>query len=276
MTSPLAHEQSSLLHALMGQGSGVFDSRGLQVYQANRAVLAERTLASTYPVVCQLIGIDSFEPLARHFWRQFPPQRGDIGQWGAPLPEYLDAAPQLAGEPFLADVARIEWALHCAATAPNALLDVGSFALLAQNDAAQPASLVTSPGAFTLASAYPVVSLVNAHLVNRPAITEAAELLRQGHGEHALVWRQGLKPMLRHMTRAEHTLITALIERADLDVALGQALAFDAAFDFNAWLGAAVQTGLITGAVLGAGQELQSNHFNKNRAHHDKSIGHLD
>lgn len=248
----LAEEQSHLLDALAGQQSaaaGTFNSRGLQVYQANRAVLAERTLASTYPVSCQLIGVESFEPLARHFWRQHPPVRGDMGQWGAQLAEFLDNAPQLADEPFLGDVARTEWALHCAATAPDAVLDAPSFALLSEAGDAQRLSLVASPGSWTLASVYPVVSIINAHLLGQPTMGEAADLLRQGHGEQALVWRQGFKPRLRTLSRAEYTLINALNKGLALEAALDEVSGIEPAFDFNAWLGAAVQTGLITSAT---------------------------
>lgn len=251
MSSRLAQEQSHLLEALACQRGALdatFNPRGLQVYQANRAVLAERTLASTYPVACQLIGFESFEPLARHFWRQQPPQRGDMGHWGAQLPEFLDLAPQLTDEPFLADVARIEWALHRAASAPDAVLDVPSLALLC-DDAGQPVSLTLSPGTATLASAYPVVSIINAHLSGQPTIDEAAELLRQSHGEYALVWRQGLKPRVRSTSAAEYGLINALENGATLEAALDQASIIEPTFDFNTWLDQAVQTGLITGAI---------------------------
>lgn len=175
MTSNLAQSQSLLLAATAGLGSHTFNRRGLQVYQANRAVLAERTLASTYPVVAQLIGQTSFVELARHLWQQRPPQRGDMGQWGAQLPEFLAALPQLADEPFLPDVARLEWALHRAASAPDAVLDAASFALLAAGDA-QPVSLASSSGVMLLASAYPVVSIINAHLAGQPTLGEAAAL----------------------------------------------------------------------------------------------------
>jgi len=259
-----------LLDALAGQpgaAAAAFNPRGLQVYRANQAELAERTLASTYPVTCQLIGNESFEPLARHFWRQHPPERGDLGQWGAQLPEFLDAAPQLADEPYLGDVARIEWALHCAATAPDAVLDAASFALLSRADDAQPVSLLPSPGTLTLASIYPVVSIVNAHLPGGPALDEAAELLRLGHGEYALVWRQGFKPRIRTLSPAEYHLITALSKGLSLEAALDQAAAVEPAFDFNAWLGAAVQTGLITAAAQAA-----SSHLNNKEEHHDQFI----
>ena len=248
MTSALAQEQSHLLEALAGLGSSAFNLRGLQVYQANRAVLAERTLASTYPVVAQLIGFESFEPLARHFWRQHPPRRGDMGQWGEALPEFLAAAPQLADEPFLADVARIEWALHRAASAPDAVLDAASFALLS-GDPAQPVSLALSPGTFALASAYPVVSIINAHLLGQPTMDEAAARLREGQSECALAWRQGLKPKVRAVDSAEYHLISALKNGATLEAALDQASKTEPAFDFNGWLGRAVQTGLITAAI---------------------------
>lgn len=249
MTSALQLEQSNLLQALAGQTPNTYNPRGLQIYQANRAVLAERTLASTYPVIAQLIGVESFEPLARHFWQQHPPQRGDMGQWGAQLPEFLAAAQQLADEPFLSDVARVEWALHRAASAPDAVLDAASFALLASPDAAPPVSLTWSPAAMTLASAYPVVSIINAHLQGQPTLDDAANLLSLGQDEQALVWRQGFKPRTRTLSAAEYQLIAAMQNGLSLDAALEQAISIDSAFDFNTWLTQAVQTGLVTGAT---------------------------
>jgi Putative DNA-binding domain len=249
MNSTLETEQSNLLQALASHSvSSTFHVRGLQVYQANRAVLAERTLASTYPVIAQLIGVESFEPLARHFWQQYPPQCGDMGQWGAELPEFLEAAPQLVDEPFLADVARLEWALHRAASALDAVLDAPSFALLA-GDTAQPIGLALSPGTYVLSSAYPVVSIVNAHLLGQPTIDEAADLLREGQSEQALVWRQGFKPRVRSISPAEFSLISALEKGATLEAALDAASSIAPSFDFNPWLSQAVQTGLTTGAI---------------------------
>ena len=249
MTQALQLEQSNLLQAIAGQTSNAYNPRGLQVYQANRAVLADRTLASTYPVIAQLIGGASFAPLARHYWQQHPPQRGDMGQWGARLPEFLAAAPQLAEEPFLADVARTEWALHHAATAPDAVLDAASFALLANADDAQPVGLALCPGVFMLASAYPVVSIINAHLSGEPTLGEAAAKLQAGQGEHALVWRQGFKPKARALSVGQYQLILALHNSMALGPALDQAMRIDSAFDFNTWLTQAVQTGLVTGAI---------------------------
>ena len=192
MSVSLAHQKSLLLGALAGQPSDfatALHPRGLQVYQANRAVLAARTLASTYPVTAQLIGMESFEPMARHFWKMYPPERGDMGQWGAQLGDFLSTAAQLADEPFLGDVARVEWALHSSASAADAALDAASFALLAKFAAADDAPAVTlllSPGTVIFASAYPVVSILHAHIVGSGAgqttIEKFAEMLARGIG----------------------------------------------------------------------------------------------
>ena len=263
MNSISPHEQQALmLRAVLGkEDASVFAGqlctnsaarlaqtrRGLRVYQANAVALAERTLASTFPVLAQLIGKESFEPLASYFWRQHPPVRGDMSEWGQPLPEFLEASPQLEGERFLADVARIEWALHRAASAPDAALDAASFSMLAActEHSQPPLSLGVSEGTFLLASAYPVVSIVNSHLSGEPSIAKAAELIGSQCNEHALVWRQGFKPRVRTCSPAEFALVNGLLQSLPLEAALGAALELDPAFDFNCWLGQAVQAGLI-------------------------------
>jgi Putative DNA-binding domain len=221
--------------------------RGIEVYRANAAASAERSLSGTFPVLAQLIGRESFEPLARHFWQQHPPQRGDLAQWGTALPEFLAAAAQLADEPFLADVARVEWALHTAATAQDAVLEAASFALLATGDA--PHTLALSAGCVLLHSAYPVATLVNAHLSGVPSLEVAAQQLASGKREIALVWRHGLKPRVRSLDAGEAALVHGLLHSAPLDAALQAACDADVQFDFNAWLGQAVQSGLVIGAI---------------------------
>ena len=57
---------------------------GLAAYRGNTAAIAERALAAAFPTVCQLIG-DSFGSLARALWQRFPPQRGDLAQFGHAL-----------------------------------------------------------------------------------------------------------------------------------------------------------------------------------------------
>ena len=219
--------------------------RGLQAYRSNGQALAQRVLAAAYPVVAQLLGEENFEALARRLWQRHPPGRGDLAQWGGQFAAMLAATADLAREePYLADVARTEWALHEAGTAADGMPDPGSFSRLTEGDPAH-LTLVLSPGTQTLASAWPVVSIVQAHRTGEPPLEEAGRLLQNRIGETALVWRQGLTPRLRLAQAGEPAFIAALLANASLLDALAAA----PALDFNAWLAPAVQQGLLIGCA---------------------------
>lgn len=268
---PLATQQQALLRALFarpgrpeagaadetidGEPLDLLDAgsaqtqRGLQAYQANGHALAERSLGAAYPVITALIGADNFARLARDIWHSHPPTRGDMALWGDALPDFLQASEQLADVPYLADVARVEWALHRAASAADARPDPASFARLG-TEAPEGLVLTLSPGTALLGSPFPVASLVTAHLQDEPPLDEAARRLREGRGEHALVWRQGLRPRVGAVHPAAAALIQRLLDGSDLPQALDAAGACGAAaeaFDFSTWLTTAVTDGLVTG-----------------------------
>ena len=235
--------------------SGLLDTRhrqtarGMAAYQANGHAMAERSLLSAYPVVAALIGGDNFALLARDLWHHSPPQRGDLAQWGDALPSFLRHSAQLADVPYLSDVARAEWALFSAAGAADAAPDPASFARLAQ-EAPEGLALTLAPGTAVIESPYPVASLIAAHGEETPCLEGAAQRLRDGQGEHALVWRQGLRPRLQGISPGASALVQALLSGANLPQALDAAM--DAAdpddhFDFSAWLNAAVTDAVVIG-----------------------------
>jgi hypothetical protein len=172
--------------------------RGLQAYRANAGALAEKVLAAAFPTVALLIGPDASAGLARACWRASPPVRGDMAQWGEDVPAFIAADPQLASEPYLADVARLDWAVHQAEMAADGASPTG-LERLADGD---PASLCLAlvPGTTLLSSAHPIASIWQAHRPvpdglaaesgeDRFAMVRAA--FAAGIGEHALVVRGG-------------------------------------------------------------------------------------
>jgi len=252
--SALARQQEALLaalfdwpaelavNALAAHTDGPW-ARGLQAYQANGHALAQRALQAAYPVLAQLLGSQSFAALARAFWHASPPACGDMAQWGAALADFVAASTQLQDEPYLPDVARLEWALHQSASAADAQGDAASLALLTTHDPAE-LLLRLSPGCSTQASAWPIVSMVQAHAAEVPDFTAVRQLLQLGVGEEALIWRGGLRAQLRQALPGERAFITALLAGHTLGVALQQASALDIA----AWLPLAVQSGLLLGS----------------------------
>jgi hypothetical protein len=230
--------------------------RGLRAYRANAQALAESALLSSFPVLQQLIGEENFRHLAQDCWQAMPPQRGDLAQWGGELAAYLPQVPQLQAllqeHPSVCDVIRAEWALHMAATASDADLDAASFQLLAAHDPTQ-LRLLLSPGCALIRSAYPVVALIQLHDARASnSHEEAREAITNGEPQTALIWRQGLRPVIGAVDRATAALVDATLQGEPLSAALDAAFEQAADFDFSAWLATQVQFGLLLGAALHA------------------------
>ena len=214
--------------------------RGLQAYAANAGALAERALAAAFPTLAQLVGEASFSALARAFWQAQPPVRGDLAQWGDTLPGFIAADPQLAGEPYLADVARLDWAVHLAEQAGDNEEPILGLEQLASAD---PDRLWLQPAAGTalVSSRHPVATIWQAHRSTAAGrFAPVREALARGTGEHALVWRQGYRAQVSGLAEAAAGFTQAVLA----GLSLGQALdGAGAGFAFDAWLLAALQQG---------------------------------
>jgi hypothetical protein len=225
--------------------------RGLQAYRANAGALAERALAAAYPTLQQLIGDESFAAMARAFWHHHPPERGDITAWGARLPAFVADAESLAGEPYLADVARLEWAVHEAAHAADASAPPAGLDRLADTDPAR-LRLLARPGTALIDSRHPIVSIWQAHRparVNEPdRFAAVREAFAQERAEPALVWRQGWRVQVATLGATEARFTAALLQGHTLAQALG-AMPASPAFDFTPWLLGALERGWLAGAT---------------------------
>ena len=219
-------------------------ARGLKAYKTNGHMLAERALQAAYPVVAQLLGAESFADLARALWYAQPPVRGDLGQWGDGLPQFLQHSAQLQDVPYLGDVASVEWAMHCCAVAPDAQAQPESLHLLTTHDPAQ-LHLVLAPGTLALCSEWPVASILLAHLDSADDFTQVGELLRKQVAQEVVVWREGLRPRMRQAMPGEAACLKACLAGSPL----GPSLDVASGLDFGAWFPQAIQSGLVLGVV---------------------------
>lgn len=284
----LLTSQRALLQALFGAASDAealktlttdhampTRARGLASYQSNAHMLAERVLVAAYPVVTAILSPDSMGQLARALWHRHPPVRGDLARWGADLPGFIAASPQLAELPWLADVARIEWALHAAATAANvadgvadqsglpASADLASLALLTTHDPDQ-LTLTLAAGTTCLALDWTATRIVLAHLAETEAapvtasalavnaalpqaVAELGDVWAVAQPEQALVWRPGPSPMGRPLCRVAADGEAGLLASLQAGQSLLAALQ-DSPLDWAAWLPQAIGEGLVLGA----------------------------
>lgn len=238
-----ALRQQMLLRALLGDARpGVVEGwlrdpparrrRGLQVYQANAGALAERALAAAYPTVQQLLGEESFAALARALWQAHPPQHGDLGLWGDDLPAFIAAAEQLATEPYLADVAWLDLALHQAERAADDVAPPDGLQALAEADP-QALRLQLRAGHAVRVSAHPLHTLWLAH---QHSAADRFEPVRQAFAEQRAeavrVRREGLAGRVDRIEPATARFEQALLERQVVQSALQAA---GEGFDFEAW-----------------------------------------
>src|SRR4030067_705372 len=87
-------------------------ARLFQVYRNNVFLSLTGALAAVYPVVRRLVGEGFFDYLADSFIRAHRPGSGNLHDFGVELAEFLAGFPACAPHPYLADVARPEWAYH--------------------------------------------------------------------------------------------------------------------------------------------------------------------
>ena len=250
--------QQWLLRALRGDsqpqaqagwlaGSLVQQQRGLRAYRSNAAAGAERALAAAYPTVAQLLGPEAFAAVAQWHWHADPPVSGDMAAWGSALPAFIATDPQLAGEPYLADVARLDWALHRAEQSADH--DSGVIGLQ-QLGSADPdrLQLQLRPGHAVLLSPHPVHTLWAAHRATAAPdrFTMARQALAQQRAEAVRVERQGLAATAVCIDTATAGFEQHLLQGLSLASALGAA---DPTFVFESWLIDTLQRGALA-AVL--------------------------
>lgn len=244
------------------QGTPARVARGLQAYAANAAASADRVLAGIYPVLARQVGDAAMAVLARQAWRHAPPRRGDLDDWqalGDALPALIAEAPPLADQPWLADLARLEWAVHQAERAadapegPPAGLDG-----LAADDA--PARrLQLRPGTALLPSAWPVATLWLQAQAGAAADAPAQRPLAGGHpagptphppaAVTALVLRQGWRATVQVLAPADAAFTAAVLAGQPLGAALDAAAAQAADWSFEAWLLRALREGWVTSVL---------------------------
>ncbi len=205
---------------------------GMAAYRRHAAATAERALAAAYPTVQQLLGNVSFAALAREAWQRHPPTAGDLALWDGGLVASIAAAETLAPEPYLADVAALDWAVHEAGMAADSTAATG-LERLGSHDPQQ-LWVQLAAGTALVTSTWPVASIWLAHRRTDDARFDAVRVaLADQVGEVALVQRRGLRVQVAPVDSGTARFTAALLDGRALAMALETA---DEGFDFTAWL----------------------------------------
>jgi putative DNA-binding protein len=94
--------------------AGLTPRQRLSIYRNTMLGTLANALRLSFPAVHRLVGADFFEGAARVFARGQPPRCADLNVYGAEFPDFLQRFEPAATVDYLADVARLEWAVNLA------------------------------------------------------------------------------------------------------------------------------------------------------------------
>jgi hypothetical protein len=201
----------------------------LSVYRHHVFASLGTALAATFPTVQALVGADFFRGLARAFVGHALPAQPVLTEYGADFPAFVaDYAP--ARElPYLADVARLDWALNLAFHAP-----LGGW-LQAEELSALPAerlpsmSLALAAGVALVSSRYPLDRIWEA---SQPGAASETVDLNSG-ASNLLVLRRPDDAAFVSLNAAEAAFMAALAAGMSLERAAGAAFQADPSFELS-------------------------------------------
>lgn len=222
-------------------------ARRLEIYRHNFRTNLRGALKDIYPVIHAVVGDTFFMHAADQFVVAQPSRSGDLNQFGVEWAAFLGAYPYAADLPYLADVARLEWAWHRAFHAGDAsALDLAALAAVPA-EAHGALCLVLHPTTRLVKSSFPVLRIWE---VNQPSFT--GEMMVDWHApaDTLLLHRDvidGVSVLIERVSPAGYAFLQALQREDTLEAASIAALAVDATFDLQGFLLAVVQSGVITG-----------------------------
>ncbi|MES2257287.1 MAG: DUF692 family multinuclear iron-containing protein [Pseudomonadota bacterium] len=238
LASPLAAAQQAFAHGLLvaadaGPALAAFkggDNTGnthrYALYRGNLIATWHKTLGATYPVIAQLVGEEFFGGLCREYGRMYPSVSGDLNQFGGDFSTFLTGFPHTAELPYLPDMARLEWALCRAHSAPDCdALDAAGMAAVPP-ERIEAARFLQHPACTLIASAWNVAQLWLAHQPDGPPFPDDLAL-----SCHALIARPGWKTRVLSLTPAAHAALAVLYDGGDFGAALDAAFEIDEDFD---------------------------------------------
>jgi len=185
------------------------------VYRRNVLANLAGALAATHPVVRRLVGDAFFDEAARRYALAVPSKSGDLNHYGATFDAFLASYGPARELEYLADVARLEWALHeseQAADAPS--FDLAALAGVAPGHE-DGVRLALHPAVRLVASRHPVLAIWEANQAGRDGTPD-----REPAPERVLVRREGQRTVAGLVDSAEWNLLVALRGGASMGSAL--------------------------------------------------------
>jgi len=227
MPTALREWQAAFAAQLCGEAEP--GDKRLAIHRHHIASSLAKVLASTFPTVQTLVGADFFRRLAQAYVARDLPVQPVLAEYGAGFPGFVATWAPADGLPYLADMARLDWALNAAFHSPRRQsLAAADLALLAPERLAT-SSLLLAPGAALIRSRYPIDLIWAASQLGAP--DEKVDIgLRAAS---LLVMRRTDDAGFMVLSEGEAVFIEGVGEGLSLEAAAGAAFAADSVFELT-------------------------------------------
>jgi hypothetical protein len=255
LMSTLLKLQMQLRQAVLGgdtaevvaviRGDGLDPAARVGIYRNHAFVTLGASLQATFPVVCRLVDERFFAYAAHEYLHEHPPHSRCLVEYGADFADFLADFEPCKALPYLADVARFEWALNIAASVREAAaLLPQALAEVPINEAAYVAFRL-QPSLSYVISRWPIDAIWQANQENEVPSVDLAS-----GGARLEVRRiDGSVGWLR-LDPATFAFRTALADRLVLAAAVAAATLEDPAFDLAAGVQSIFAEGLAVAYCL--------------------------
>lgn len=196
----LAELQRAFIRELFGDGER------LRPYRETTLGALAGALAAIHPVCERLVGAEPFRALARRCARERPSRSPDLNDYGE-LADFIAGFAPARALPYLADVARLEWALHRARHA--ALAPPLEATALGERSRVPLAS-----GTSLLASPYPIDRIWD---TNQPGFEGDTEVRLDSGAVRLVIAREPEGARFSRLDAAELALLEGLARGLSLD-----------------------------------------------------------
>lgn len=219
MLKQLQEQFSSDVVGLTAKGdyikNGRFSQKQLvQVYHNNYYVSLTEALVITYPGIIKLVGQEFFEFICRKFIKQHPHQSGDLTLFGEQLNTYIENSPECKNLPYLADIAKLEWAFELAYHAKDVTSQDLSLLETTEPAAYSQLKFTINPGCFIVESNYPIFDIWK--------FDGQDELDINAGGQNVLIWKQDFEVLTEVVEADFINFLGKLQAGKNLEQALGE------------------------------------------------------
>jgi hypothetical protein len=210
-------------------GDSISAEARLRVYRHHVAHSLVSALAATFTTVHALVGEEFFRTMAGRFVARELPAQPVLSEYGASYADFVADYEPAASLPYLADVARLDWALNVAFHSPlGRALTAADLAGIAA-ERLPSLSVALSAGAALIRSRYPLDRIWNA---SQPGASAETVDLGSGHA-NLLVLRRADDAAFIVLDGGEAAFVASLAAGTSLEIAAEQATRNEPSFDLS-------------------------------------------